>query len=46
MEDNIVVISSLGKSREVLASLGRMVVVQLDNNGTLRDVSGFCALFW
>ena len=40
MEDDIVVVASLGEGREVLAGFGSMVVVEFDNDRTLQVVSG------
>lgn len=39
VKNNVVVVSSLGKGREVLAGLGRMIVVELDDDGTLLIVN-------
>ena len=35
MKDDIIVVASLGQGREVLAGLGSMIVVELDNNRSL-----------
>lgn len=42
MEDDIIVVSSLGQSREILAGFGGMVVVKFDCDGALKnDVSDY-----
>jgi hypothetical protein len=37
MEDDIVVVTPLSESRKVLAGFGSVVIVELDNDRTLRS---------
>ena len=39
MEDDVVIVAALGEGREVLAGSGRVVVVELDDDGSLEYVS-------
>ena len=41
MEDDVVVVASLSKGREILACFWGVVVVELDDNSPLQDVSRF-----
>lgn len=35
VENDVVVVTSLGEGREILAGLGRVVIVELDGDGAL-----------
>jgi hypothetical protein len=46
MEDDIVVVTPLSESRKILAGSGSVVIVELDDDGTLRVVRRSLFEFW